>query len=120
MRAKTINEVQNFERGIHPRSAMNLGGIQFGVEKYKMKEKLKEDWKNFVQKTLKGKTISGLFNKWGYNKETNMPESIGWGNYTVKVKEVSNDGIDENGIIVSDGKNSYIIPIGEERIFIER
>jgi hypothetical protein len=30
MRALTINEDQNFERGLSPRASMNVGGINFG------------------------------------------------------------------------------------------
>ena len=29
MRAKTINELQDFERGVDPRAAMGIGGINF-------------------------------------------------------------------------------------------
>ena len=113
MRAKTINEVQNFERGKNPRSSLGIGGVQFGVEKYKMKEKLKKDWADFVKKTLMGKTITGTFNKLkGDIIERN------WGEYTVKVKVISNLDIDDMGIVVSDENNRYIIP-GDGKIFIE-
>jgi hypothetical protein len=114
MRAKTIN----FERGVSKES-LGVGGIQFGVEKYKMKEKLKKDWADFVKKSLEDKTISGTFNKWWYNPETKMPESLGWQKCIVKVKEVSNLDLDDMVIIVSDGKNSYYVPISEDRIHIE-
>lgn len=118
MRAKTVNEVQNFERGNNPRSAMGIGGVQFGVEKFKMKQKLKNDWADFVRKTLIGKTISGTFNKWSINPDTKMPDAK-WGEYTVKVKEVSNLDLDDQVIIVSDSKNQYYVPVGEEKIIIE-
>lgn len=114
MRAKTIN----FERGVS-KNSMGIGGIQFGVEKYKMKKKLEKDWADFVKKSLQGKTISGTFNKWEYNATNQMPEMVGWGKYTVKVKVVSNLELDDQVIIVSDGVNSYYVPVTEDRIHIE-
>ena len=115
MRAKVVN----FERGGGAKGALGVGGIQFGVEKYQMKEKLKKDWADFVKKSLMGKTISGNFNKWGYNPETQMPESLGWQNCVVKVEKVSNLDLDDQVIIVSDDINSYYVPVSEDRIHIE-
>ena len=87
MRAKFINEVQNFEKGVHPKQALGIGGIALGIERHKMKKKFEEDWNFFLMTILDGKTISGQMNKVRDKGIEKDPLENGWGNYTVKVDE---------------------------------
>jgi len=119
MRAKTINEIQEFQRGV-PKSSLGAGGVQFGKLRYEAKQKMKKDWANFVENLLLGKTISGYFNQMFLKPdEETMIEGKGWGKYTFKVKEIIKNGEDDNGIFVRDEKAGYIIPMDEGRVFIE-
>jgi len=120
MRAKTINEIQNFQKGV-PRASLGAGGIQLGKLRYEAKEKMKRDWANLVEKLLLGKTITGTFNQMLIKPdEETMLEGKGWGKYTIKVKEILKDGEDDKGILIQDENESlYIIPMDENRIFIE-
>jgi len=114
MRAKLVNEEQNFERGIHPKQALGVGGICLGEERWKMKKKLDDDWKFFLLTILDGKTISGQMNKRSANGGNN------WGNYTVTVSDWHIDDIDDMGImIIGEDKEHYILPIDDKKIFIE-
>ena len=69
MRAKQINEIQNFERGQNPKKSMKLGGIDLDEhlekrieslsnEKDELIQKHNEDWDAFLKKTFVGKTIT--------------------------------------------------------------
>lgn len=62
MRAKTINEIQHFERNLDPKQFMDIGGIDIPtIYREIMKEPLKK-WSEFV-KSFEGKIISGKFIK---------------------------------------------------------
>jgi hypothetical protein len=122
MRAKSINEVQNFEKGIHPKQALGIGGISLGMERYNMKKKFKEDWNFLLLTLLDGKTISAHMNKVRGNGFDKDPYYNGWGNYTVKVKEWELDEMGEDGrsiFITSDDGDRYILPIDDKKIYIE-
>jgi hypothetical protein len=114
MRAKFVNETQNFERGVHPKQALGVGGLSLGEEKHKMKKKFRDDWNFFLTLVLDGKTISGIMNK-------RDPEESGnkWGVYTITVdswEEV--DGYDS--LLLKDiNGDEYILPIDDKKIFID-
>jgi hypothetical protein len=57
MRAKTINEIQNFERGIGPRGSMKIGGTNFQEDFTFDFAGLLERYTKKLQK-LEGKTIT--------------------------------------------------------------
>lgn len=118
MRAKFINEEQNFERGIHPKEALGLGGFNLARQKSDMKKKFRDDWYFFLETILTGKTISGRMNKIRDNgKEL---EGLNWGNYTVEVDEWDQADIDDPGIYITTKDNDmYILPIDDKKIFIE-
>jgi len=54
MRAKTINEIQNFERGLSPRAAMEIGGVNFNDMLYELEQEGFQKLKNSIE----GKTIT--------------------------------------------------------------
>ena len=115
MRAKTINEVQNFERGQHPRQALDIGGIQLGAERYRAKKRMLREWNEHLVKLFTGKTVRGEMKKIREDDQFS-----GWGDYEIKVKEVKEENdIDVPMVIVEaeDGQ-PYAIPIGDKKIFI--
>ncbi len=69
MRARTVNESQNFERGTNPKKAMGIGGLDLRKEYEERLDELKmsisgmevqanEDWFNYIRKTLVGTQIT--------------------------------------------------------------
>lgn len=62
MKAKTINEIYHFERGIDPKDSMNIGGIDPKKIYNKIMEEPLKKWLSFV-KSFEGKTIKGHFLK---------------------------------------------------------
>jgi hypothetical protein len=67
MRAKTIKEEQNFERGLDPKASMEVGGINL-QESF---DKMFDDWIS-VFKIFEGKTITGNISKYWTDKQ-HMP-----------------------------------------------
>jgi hypothetical protein len=119
MRAKFIKEAQNFERGIHPKQAIGIGGISLGEMKYNMKKKLEDDWKFLLLTLLDGKTISAQMNKRTANGGK-LTGQNNWGNYTVTVDDWEIQDIDDMGInIIGTDKEHYILPIDDKKIYIE-
>ena len=57
MRAKTVNEVQEFERGLNPKAAMEIGGID--LEKVCNNTAIKglKEWNKYLQQFI-GKKIT--------------------------------------------------------------
>jgi hypothetical protein len=64
MRAKTINELQDFERGLDPRATMEIGGINFN-QKF---NDFVDQWEISIEKTLVGKTITAKMKKFWTEK----------------------------------------------------
>jgi hypothetical protein len=117
MRAKLV-EVQNFERGIHPKQAIGIGGINLGKSRFDMKKKLRDDWMFFLITILDAKTISAQM-----NKLTDKGKDSGdnrWGNYTVEVEEWDMEDMDNPAIFIQ-GKDGemYALPIDDKMIYIE-
>jgi len=115
-----IKESQNFERGIHPKQALDVGGICLGEQKFNMKKKLEDDWKFFLLTILDGKTISAQMNKRSENggKATGKDN---WGNYTVTIDDWEIQDIDDWGInIIGTDGDHYILPIDDKKIYIEK
>ena len=74
MRAKTVNEEQNFERGQNPKKAMGIGGLDLKDKFEEMVEDLETDismtkltanegWEEFLKKSLIGKKITSEMTK---------------------------------------------------------
>jgi hypothetical protein len=117
MRAKFVNEDQNFKRGVHPKEALGLGGINLGRIRYDMKKKVQQDWDFFLLTILDGKTISGHMNK---IRDKGVEIEGEWGNYTIKVDEWDMEDINSPSIHIQTRDNDmYILPIEDKKIFIE-
>jgi hypothetical protein len=104
MRAKTINEVQDFERGIDPRASMDLGGIKFTTQLYEFVNQ----WEENVQKTLIGRTITAVMTelKSGGNEGRTKKQ-------TVTVKEI--DNIYTLGYMGEENSNWHIVIIADDK-----
>jgi hypothetical protein len=113
MRAKFIKEAQNFERGIHPKQSLGIGGISLGEEKNKMKKKAEDDWNFFLMTILDGKTISAVMKR--------FPGDNQWRTYSVTVIEWNENEDDAYGAIDINGEDGYryILLIDDKKIYIE-
>jgi hypothetical protein len=124
MRAKTINEIQNFERGVPAKAALGVGGIVLGKELWDRKLKYIEEWKNFIEKSFLHKTIYGTFTKYTWDKERNIPQSDGWAKYKVYVEKVKvEDGMAREGLPIEIkvvGKDGawYNIQVDDKEIYV--
>ena len=128
MRAKSVNEIKNFERGLNPKAAMDTGGIELGKELWKRKEAYIQEWKDYLTNLMMGKTVSGFMHKYTFG--VFGPISAGWGNYSIKVAKINinsdaqmqKEGLPIN-VVISDGKGKecYLVPIGGEdsKIYID-
>jgi hypothetical protein len=58
MKARLVEDKQNFERNQHPRSAMGVGGIVYQDEFGKEFKEFQERWYKRLKKDLEGKTIT--------------------------------------------------------------
>jgi len=125
MRAKTINEVQKFERGVPAKAALGVGGLVLGKELWNRKEKYINDWKKFLEKSLLNKTIYGNFAKYSWKEGDSVPNFDGWANYKVEVERVIiTDGATKEGLPIElrvVGKDGawYNIPIDDRKIYIK-
>jgi hypothetical protein len=125
MRAKVVNEVKNFERNLHPKQAMDIGGgISLGVELWNRKLEYVQSWKDFIEKSFLHKTIYGMFGKYTWDEDKKVPRFEGWANYKVKVEKVVIQGIEKEGLpteitVVGKDKAWYNIPVDERKIIIE-
>ena len=101
MRAKTINEVQNFERGQNPKRALGIGGFDLSADynirmedfKKEVEESAKDykdTWVEFLRKNLIGKTITAkLTSMPGINKETGKTTGKReTGEFTIILKDI--------------------------------
>ncbi|MDD5648959.1 MAG: hypothetical protein PHF86_00835 [Candidatus Nanoarchaeia archaeon] len=85
MRAKIINEIQHFERGLDPKESMDIGGINVSKIWNEIIEEPLKKWNKFI-KSFEGKIISGKF----INTNTLMEV-----NTTIKVEEALPGGAGE-------------------------
>ena len=85
MRAKTINEDNNFERGLDPKDAMGIGGIVLEDKYFDMVVKAKQKWNKYLG-TFVGKTVSVYLDPDRYASVTTSNERK-----TIKVTDVSSD-----------------------------
>ena len=125
MRAKTINEVQNFDRNMPTKAALGVGGIVLGKELWDRKLEYIKEWKNFIEKSFLHKTIYGTFAKYTWDKDTSMPKFDGWAEYKVYVEKVMvTDGSERGGLptevrVVGKDGAWYNIEVGDKKIYIE-
>ena len=118
MRARTVNEEVNFERGQDPKESMGIGGINLADEydekmyelKYSLdatKEKYDIEWEEYVGEVLRGKTITAEMTKMPtMDKSGAMSGKHERGKFTVKVQDVKpSDEFSKN-----IGSNVHIMP----------
>jgi len=122
MRAKTINEVQEFERGQDPRSTMEIGGVLLNKVRIDLKKQADKKWSDYLDSLL-GKTISGVMNKSMMVKGDGIVPGPGWGKYTIVVQRIMDKpdidvAGDIQGFVVEYDKAAYIISLGE-KIYIK-
>ena len=120
---KPTNESQSFERYKDPKKALDLGGIQLGVVKYEMRQRHLKEWQDYIKNLFLGKTITGRFSKYEFNGNDFLSKTPVWGEYTITVNHVADADWDDNAIAVSaegDKLHSYMIPIGENKIWIKK
>jgi hypothetical protein len=86
MRAKTINK---FERGLNPKEAMGIGGVNFGEE---FQKEFNEIAKVLLErlKKLKGKTITAEARQY-YKLNNNMITD--WQKHTIHIKKIADPSI---------------------------
>ena len=131
MRAKTINEANNFTRGMNPKAAMGIGGINLHDERQrrledfdnkieKVKDKANKEWQNRLQNLFVGKTITAFMQKLAsFDKNTmkqrNRSETK---NFTIKVADVMCEKIDDMSscIIADTDHNVYSIKFHIDQI----
>jgi hypothetical protein len=109
MRAKMINET-NFKKGINPKVAMGIGGINFGKEFEIEFEKYTLEWFEKL-KQLEGKTITTEMRI--FNLSNNIQVSD-WQKDTIKIIKILEprikvDSIRKDNFIV----NLYLWVVGE-------
>lgn len=110
MRAKILNEIQNFEKGQDPKKALDLGGIVPSKKFYEIFKKAKQEWYAYIKELLEGKTISGDIRK--FNPSNYHWEPISYPIKVTLVKYEFNSG-DGSGIKVFTKSNNdefYIAP----------
>lgn len=103
MRAKTINEVNKFERGMSPKAAMDIGGVNFGEEFQEEFEQIAFKWFRKL-KGLEGKTITTKALK--FYKANNI-QITDWEEHTIKVENVLEPSLRVN--ISSKGDVSIVV-----------
>jgi len=101
MRAKAVNEIQNFEKGQNPKKAMGIGGLDLSQDYQRRIDDYMQaidgitlshtdEWKEFLKDTLVGKTITAELKKMpSMNAKTGKTSgSHERGEFTIKVKDV--------------------------------
>ncbi len=139
MRAKTINEIQNFERGKNPKSAIGVGGINLSEIYQEKMDELERDiaitkshanleWSEFLTKTFVGKKITAHMTRMvTFNLKTKERSLDGQksGELTIEVQDIkpSEDLSDYIGrnvnispqVIVADMDNKiYTMRLGQK------
>ncbi|MDD5648961.1 MAG: hypothetical protein PHF86_00845 [Candidatus Nanoarchaeia archaeon] len=108
MRAKTLNEIQNFERGQDPKKVLDLNGIVPSKKFHEIFKKAKQEWYAYIKELLEGKIISGDINE--YKAPYWVPVSK-----SIKVIQAKYELKDGGGISIFDESDEefYIKPGGK-------
>ena len=124
MRAKTLNEVQKFERGIPPKAALGVGGIVLGKELWDRKLKYIQEWMDFITNKFLHKTIYGTFAKYTWDHSNSIPSFEGWAKYKIYVErimikdETEREGLPTEIRVVGKDGAWYNIPVDDKEIYI--
>lgn len=123
MRAKLV-ENNNFERNVHPKEALGIGGISLGKARHEAKIKSEQDWNTYLENLLVGKRVNGIFKHIYTNTDDGM-EFDGddkWENQTIDVESIitSDNPWDDYYIQVNTtDRRGLALPINDKKIFIE-
>jgi len=118
MRAKTINEEQNFERGLDPKQSMDIGGIDFS----KQLGELVREWEKNVGKSVLGKTITAIMYELRPNGSDGIEKT-----QTITVTEIDNlytlgmmgaNNSNYNLIVETDNGKRYCMGL-DQKIYIK-
>ena len=108
MRAKTINEITQFERGISPKAAMGVGGVKLEDAWNNIMITAVSKWEKFLISSLINKKISGKFLKFNGKTWTETPL------ITFKVKEIVNWETDGDINVKDEEGNTYAIKLDQK------
>jgi hypothetical protein len=101
MRAKTVNEDVNFERGRNPKESMGIGGLELSEEFEERMDQLKmkvdgikatedEDWINYLEETFIGKKITAEMTTMPFMnlKSKEMSGKRETGKFSIEVQDI--------------------------------
>ena len=134
MRAKFINETQNFERTGNPKKSMGIGGIILEKEKNKKQEAMRQaqkdtenianqEWNKYLQKSLVGKKITANMTSL---PTMNIKTHIMTGkritkDFTITVQDISTQPLTDLliNILIADTDNKIYVISLDEKIYFE-
>ena len=118
MRALTINETINFQKKRNPKKTLDVGGIDLWKEYKEMKKRQENEWKNYLNDLLVGKTVSGNMLRVNYTQSLTNP-TFDNGEFTFKVKSVTSlEGEERISFIDANGKYAYAFSTAQEKLWI--
>lgn len=143
MRAKTINEDQNFERGKAAKAALGIGGINlYDLYQDRMRNleeeislakiNTNEEWEEYLSKTFVGKRITGIMTRmvtFNIKTKERSLDAQKHGEFTIEVQDIKpgenlSDAIGRNveispQIIIADMDNKIYTMRLNQKIYIE-
>ena len=120
-----IVESVNFTKTGNPKAGLDIGGIKLSHIRKEIIDQAKDDWIQWVYDYIIGKTITGKFNRIAKVIEDGYEfTGEGWGNYTVKVRELvaspQTINMDDHALfIVGEDDYQYVVPIDDKKIWIK-
>lgn len=144
MRAKTVNEAQNFERGKNPKAALGIGGINlYDLYEERMSDLEREismskinadtEWEEYLRENFVGKKITAHMTRMvTFNiktKQKSLDSETKYGEFTIVVQDIRpgesfSDAIGRNveispQAIVADMDNKIYTMRLNQKIYIE-
>ena len=118
------NEGVNFTKTGNPKAGLDIGGFKLSHIRKEIIDQAKDDWIQWVYDYIIGKTVSGKFNRIAKITDDGY-EYLGdsWDSYNVKVEGlVSPETIEMDHpalFVIGEDKYQYVVPIGDEKIWIK-
>jgi hypothetical protein len=106
MKARLVEDKQNFERKQHPRASLGIGGVVYQDEFSKDYKNLVDKWTNKLTKDLTGKTITTECIK--YTEDSLSERHKPKGTFTFKVAEVLEPGMNFDFVSMKGDKDIYL------------
>jgi hypothetical protein len=101
MRAKFVFENLEFEKGMDPKGAMGLGGIELDQIYSDLVDGAQKEYENFIRKNFIGKRITGTF-------VYGIKPGGDWKEWTINVADIDYRFGGKNFTIIDDQGNRYI------------